>query len=107
MKAKPSTTASYGRNEQGRFTEGNKCARGNPFARQVARLRSALLSAVTPADVRAIAKGLVVRAKEGDIVAVKELLDRLLGKPLEADVLDKIEQLERILNELTRQAKSN
>ena len=103
MKTKPSPTDSYGRDGAGRFAAGNRCAKGNPHARQVARLRSALLSAVTCDDIRLIVGKLVEQAKSGDITAIRELLDRTLGKPLEADVLDKIEQLERVLDALTKQ----
>jgi len=43
MKQSPSTN---GRKSNGQFAEGNKCGIGNPYARRVARLRSALLDAV-------------------------------------------------------------
>jgi hypothetical protein len=48
MSDSPSTTASNGRTGNGRFGPSNKYAKGNPFARRVARLRSALLKAVKP-----------------------------------------------------------
>jgi hypothetical protein len=104
MKAnKPSTTGSNGgRDKQGRFAKGNKCAQGNPHAKQVAQLRSALLSAVKPADIRVIVKKLIKRAKEGDIVAIKEIFDRSIGKPVEMDFLEKLENLERILDEFAK-----
>jgi len=47
---------------------------------------SALLDAVTEADIRAVAKALVKRARDGEVPAVRELLDRLLGRP--GDVQD-------------------
>ena len=40
-----------------------------------------LPDAVTEADIRAIAKALVKRARDGEVPAVRELLDRLLGRP--------------------------
>jgi hypothetical protein len=43
-------------------------------------LRSALLDAVTEDDLRAIARTLVKRAKEGDLAAIRELLNRVIGK---------------------------
>jgi len=46
----------------------------------VAELREALLAAVTEADIVAVAKVLVARAKAGEVPAIRELLDRLLGK---------------------------
>ena len=103
MKKKParSTTASYGKDEQGRFVKGNKCAKGNPFAKKVAQLRAALLSAITPADVRAIIKKLVKQARSGDLAAAKEVFDRAVGRPVELDFLEKLENLERMLDEIT------
>jgi hypothetical protein len=46
----------------------------------VAALRTALLESVTERDVQQVAQALVKRAKQGDVPAVRELLDRLLGK---------------------------
>ena len=41
-------------------------------------------------------------ARSGDVRAIKELLDRLIGKPVEADLLERIEQLEVLLQDPTR-----
>jgi hypothetical protein len=60
----------------------------------VASLRAALLEAVTPEDMRSIVLKLVEQAKEGNIAAAKEILERCLGRPLEADLLERIEALE-------------
>ena len=106
MKAKKikqrSTTGPYGRDEQGRFKQGNKCAKGNPFAKKVARLRAALLSAITPADIKSIIQKLITRAKAGDIVACREVLDRCIGKPIEMDFLERLEGLEKMLAEIEK-----
>lgn len=69
-----------GRTASGRFAKGNPGGPGNPHSRRVAALREALLESVTESDIRAVAKALVSKAKGGDIPAVRELLDRLLGK---------------------------
>jgi hypothetical protein len=66
--------------EQGRFIKGNKAAVGNPNAARVARLRTALLAAVSPDDISDIIKSLVRQAKSGDVAAAKLLLDRCIGK---------------------------
>jgi len=102
---KPTPTGGYGgngngdRGPDGRFRPGNKAARGNPHAVAVARLRSALLSAVTVADITEIVRVLVARARQGDVVAIKELLNRVLGPPVEHDLIQRIERLERIFTE--------
>src|SRR5688572_27225584 len=74
------TVVDGGRDTRGRFTPGNTLARGNPFARQVADLRAAMIRAVTPADLAAIVAALVDKAKAGDVVAIREVLDRCIGK---------------------------
>jgi hypothetical protein len=60
----------------------------------VAALRAALLEAVTPADMKAIVQKLVELAKGGNIAAPKEVLERCLGRPIEADLLERLEALE-------------
>jgi hypothetical protein len=69
------------RDPLGRFAPGNRAGRGNPHAARVSALRSALLDAVTPDDLRAVVAALVDRAKGGDVAAARELLDRAIGKP--------------------------
>lgn len=87
-----------GRDAKGRFAKGNAGGPGNPLGGKVARLRSALISAVTEEDVQAIATRLVASAREGDLAATRELLLRTLGRPLEADILQRLERLEELLD---------
>jgi hypothetical protein len=80
-----------GRDAKGRFAKGNPGGPGNPFARQVARLRSALVNRVTEADMDRIAEDLIVKAQLGDLAAVKLLFLYILGKPgaaVNPDTLD-------------------
>jgi len=90
----PSPNGDNGRDEGGRFAVGNPGGPGNPHAVQVGRLRSALLDAVTPEDMRAVALALVEKAKGGDIAAARVLFDRVLGKPVEADLIARLEAIE-------------
>lgn len=80
-KARPSTN---GGSKATQFAAGNPGGPGNPFAAQTARLRAALLKAVTPKDIEAIAKKLVAAARRGETPAIKELLDRTIGKATQA-----------------------
>jgi hypothetical protein len=84
-----------GRDGRGRFAPGNRGGPGNPQAAHVARLRSAMLEAVTPEDMQEIIARLVTMAKAGDVAAIREVLLRTLGRPLEADLIDRLESLER------------
>ena len=104
MPSPPSPTAGNGRGAGGRFGPGNRCARGNPHARRVARLRAELLRAVTPQDLRDVVAALLARAKAGEVAAVKELLQRLLGPPVELDLLERIEALEQRLADVAKEA---
>src|SRR5688500_17177775 len=79
---------SDGRDGSGRFVPGNKGGPGNPHARKVGQLRSALLETVTEDDMKAVATKLVEMARGGHLPAIKELLERTLGRPLEADFLE-------------------
>ena len=55
---------------------------GNPRAKRIAEIRSALIEAVSVEDLREIVAALVRRAKEGDVLAAREVLDRLLANAL-------------------------
>ena len=43
---------------------------------------------------------LLARAKAGEVAAIKELLQRLLGPPVELDLLQRMEDLERNLADM-------
>jgi hypothetical protein len=84
-------TTKPGRDARGRFTTGNKFGPGNPFARKVAALRTALIETVTEEDMRFIAQQLVVTARLGDMAAIKLLFQYVVGKPgaaVDPDTLD-------------------
>jgi hypothetical protein len=72
------------RASNGRFLPGHGGGPGNPHAQRVHRLRSALLGAVGPADVKDVVDKLLEMAKLGDLGAIRELFDRCLGKPVTA-----------------------
>jgi hypothetical protein len=84
----------------GRFLPGHQFARGNPNNRKVQQLRNRLLSAVTEEDIEAVVKKLISMAREGNIHAIRELLDRTFGKPTASIELSQAEAKERI-EELT------
>jgi hypothetical protein len=87
----PDTTSANGREANGRFGKGNQFGSGNPFARQVASLRIALVESVTTEEMHAIAARLVEDARAGDKTATKLLFQYVLGKPqpaVDPDTLD-------------------
>src|SRR5947199_9441082 len=92
-----------GRDGRGRFRKGNKGGPGNPFNRQVARMRQVLLESVSEDDLRAIVAEVVDQAKDGDLGAAKLVLAYVVGRPVPAvdpDRLD-IEEIQVYQEEVT------
>ena len=100
--SKPSTNGTNGRKPNGQFAKGNSGGPGNPYARRVARLRSALLDAVGENGLADIVQGMVTAAKGGDVAAAKLLLSYLLGKPVESVEPDYVDIHERELHSKDR-----
>jgi hypothetical protein len=78
----------------GRFATGNEGGPGNPHARRVGQMRSALLAAVSDEDIRSTIAAIVQQARDGDLAAAKILFDRCIGPPVAADILERLEALE-------------
>lgn len=60
------------------------------------KFRAAILRAADEGEIESIMKKLVEKARSGDLPAVKELLDRCVGKPSTGDLIERIEALEAI-----------
>lgn len=89
-----------GRGSDGKFLPGNHCSKGgNKMARKTRALRSTLLRSVNSKDMRQIIDVLITKAKKGNLIAIREIFDRVLGRPLEADIIEKVEALEQIITE--------
>jgi hypothetical protein len=92
MNTEPTSTETNAeRDERGRFSKGNHGGPGNPFARQVAGLRRALIESVTQEDIQEVARRLVALAKEGNVQAAKLLLSYAIGKPQPAPEPDRMD----------------
>ena len=73
-----------GRAANGQFLRGHAVrSPGNPQIAQLAAWRSAFARAVSADDMEAVVRSLVESAKSGDLDAIKILLDRTLGKPVQ------------------------
>lgn len=83
------------RDRSGRFTKGNHQNAGGHRASHVAKLRAELEKAVSYDDIRQIAMRLVSEAKNGNIRAIDLLLNRLLGSPVQADLIERLDELEK------------
>lgn len=62
------------------FKPGNPGGPGNPHAAEVARIRAQLIAAATTDRMKEVIDALFAKAAAGDIPAIKELLDRTIGK---------------------------
>jgi hypothetical protein len=83
--AAPSQTAADGgRGPSGRFLEGNKFSKGNPFSRKLALFRAAFLAGLDAAKLERLGNRLYELAVSGDVSACELLLKYALGKPREA-----------------------
>jgi len=83
-----------GRDGKGRFAKGNGLGQGNPFARRVAALRSALLEEVDEDKFRRMVRDLVGMALGKDLAAIKLVFHYVLGRPtamVNPDDLDRLE----------------
>jgi hypothetical protein len=96
--APPSANGHDGRGPRGRFGPGNKFGCGNPFNRQLARIRTALVNAVTAGDVKRLVKQLLTMGKQGNLDAVRLFLSYTVGPPLAQPVdPDRVDQHELAL----------
>lgn len=70
------------RNEKGKFVKGNKAAVGhkNKMAKKRQALTDDFLRQLRPCDFKKIIQTLIELAKNGDLPAIREVLDRALGK---------------------------
>jgi hypothetical protein len=89
-KAASKPQANAQRDAKGGFVKGNQGGPGNPFARQCAHLRYALLFTSTAVDIVRAANALKEKAFAGDVAAIKLFFHYVLGKPTEAVDPDRI-----------------
>jgi len=81
----------------GRFTAGNRCARGNAAPRKAATFRAKLFRCVSPTDFRAIVKKLVDEAQAGQPWAIKLALQYLCGNSADVELHERLVILETTL----------
>ena len=84
----------------GRFAPGNQVAVGRNRSTMAAKeFRKLLLAATTKEMVVEIWLVLYQRAKEGQMPAIKEFLDRTCGKAEDDELQTRVEQLEALLEQ--------
>jgi hypothetical protein len=91
LERSPSATDTSGRDQRGRFVRGNAGGTGNPFARQVAALRAALIASVTAQDIQRVMAALLLEAGNGNVAAARLVLAYTIGKPADAVDPDRVD----------------
>lgn len=92
------------RDARGRFAPGNPGGPGNPRAADVGRLRARFFASIKDENMdRALAVIVELMdktdARDSDrLAAARELIDRVIGKAVAADLLERIERLESLLS---------
>lgn len=77
---------------------GSRAAAEEVFVeRKQKKLRIAMLSSVDEQEIMQIMDALIERAKEGNISAAREVLDRVIGKADESSLVKRLEELERMV----------
>lgn len=72
----------------------------------MSKLRAAIQLAVDEGDVEAIIAKLVSMAREGDLTAAREILDRTVGKAAQSDLLERVKALEAAAERLSDRGQS-
>ena len=79
--AKTVATGKSGRNAKGQFAEGNKAGSySKDIARKTQILRQVFMDELKEEDIRQICRVLIRKAKRGQLAAIKEVMDRGMGK---------------------------
>ncbi len=88
-----------GRDTRGRFAPGNKAACGatTGFARRIGQYRRAIHAAVDEEALQEIFRAMVRKAQEGDVPAARLVVEYVVGKPIDVDLMERLEALEGIL----------
>lgn len=82
-----------GRAGGGRFAVGNPGGPGRPPNEKALTLRRVFLDEISEEDMREIVGELKRQAKAGDLSAIRDILDRICGRPMPADVQVEIDEL--------------
>src|SRR5262245_47490500 len=104
MSKRAKQTSDAGRDSKGRFSEGNPGGPGNPFNRRLARMRQAMIEAVSDEDLRAIIRQFGARARIGDRAAATFVFNYTVRKPVAPVNPDRVDIDEWQLNRERPQA---
>jgi hypothetical protein len=103
----PNGGQTAGRDAHGRFAKGNPGGPGNPGAAAVGRLRARMLRAMRGEDIDlaiTTMREVMAKGKDSDrLTAATKYLERALGAPVQLDILEKIDELERAIKDLQEQ----
>ena len=97
----------YKRLPNGQFEAGTKGGPGNPFGKEIAKLRSKLFKMITKGKTfEEVVSSLINQANNGNVAAIKIIFEYTLGKPTDPDTtlaLQALQLLSRPLEDLIDQ----
>ncbi len=74
-----------------------------PLAKRTAELRKAMLHSISPVELAVLFRMVLHQAtEEGDLAAAKLIIEYLVGKPVESDLLERLEELEQMIADSAR-----
>jgi len=95
---RPDLPADPNRSRSGHFVKGNtahKAVRhGGYNTTKQAKLRAAVLDAATPEQLVTVLGAMIVKAVAGDVAAASLVFERVLGKALPGDILERLARIE-------------
>ena len=98
----PNANGPNGRGPNGRFAPGNPGGPGSPQARHARQLRErlndALFKTCSPDRLVVAIDAVLKLAEAGDVAALKLLMERIAGPPVNVEILERIEALELSIN---------
>lgn len=80
------------RDQKGRFQPGNPGGPGAKIGGRVQALRMALIAAISPEDIAALAQALLRNALGGDLESTKILLRYAIGEPVRMEAPEVVEE---------------
>jgi hypothetical protein len=85
----------------GRFLPGNPGGPGRPRGSgRASEIRAILLNTLTDEQATRVARLLIRMAGKGSLAAIRELLDRTIGRPSQTETLERVEALEAKMEEM-------
>ncbi len=95
------TVTGLDRDHMGRYANGNPGnpgGPGNPYVKKLAAIRAATIASISIEDVFEMVFAVTERAKKGDVRAFEVIMNRVLGAPVNLELLNELETIKSQMN---------